>query len=141
VRYGECDQQGVVFNPRYAEYVDLACTEFLNIVIGRANLVGGGFEVQVVKLLVEWKGPARYDDVLEIAVATKSIGNTSFVLKFDMRKFGDNETIVTAETVNVHVDPKTWAKRPIAEHHRIKLMSGARGRVIDHAGAIAAKST
>ena len=29
VRYGECDAQKVVFNARYADYVDLATTEFL----------------------------------------------------------------------------------------------------------------
>ncbi len=27
VRYGECDAQKVVFNARYAEYVDLATTD------------------------------------------------------------------------------------------------------------------
>lgn len=139
VRYGECDQQGVVFNARYGEYVDLACTEFLNAALGRSSVAGGGFEVQVVKLLIEWTAPARYDDVLDIAVGTKAIGNTSFTLGFELRKFGEAEPIVKAETVNVHVDHKTWNKLPIPEHHRAKLMVGARGRVVDHAGALTPK--
>ena len=29
VRYNECDAQQVVFNARYADYVDLAMTEFM----------------------------------------------------------------------------------------------------------------
>ena len=29
VRYNECDAQLVVFNARYADYVDLAMTEFM----------------------------------------------------------------------------------------------------------------
>ncbi len=140
VRYGECDQQGVVFNARYGEYVDLACTEFLNAALGRSSVAGGGFEVQVVKLVIEWTAPARYDDILDIAVATKAIGNTSFTLRFEMRKLGEAEPIVKAETVNVHVDPKTWKKVAIPELHRAKLMAGARGRVVDHAGAFAAQA-
>ena len=30
VRYSECDAQEVVFNARYADYADLAATEFTN---------------------------------------------------------------------------------------------------------------
>ena len=78
VRYGECDQQGVVYNARYGDYVDLACTEFLNAALGRTSVAGGGFEFQVVKLLIEWSAPARYDDALEISVALKKLGATSF---------------------------------------------------------------
>ena len=134
VRYGECDQQGVVFNARYGDYVDLACTEFLNTVLGRSSVAGGGFEMQVVKLLIEWSAPARYDDALEISVALKTLGTTSFALGFEMRKVGIPATIVTAETVNVHMDPKTWTKSPVPETMRTKLTSGGRNLFVDHAG-------
>jgi acyl-CoA thioester hydrolase len=148
VRYGECDQQGVVFNARYGEYVDLACTEFLNTVLGRSTTGGGGFEMQVVKLLIEWTAPARYDDALEISVALKSLGTTSFALGFEMRKvgtrdetnrFGTRETIVTAETVNVHMDPKSWTKSALPDAMRAKLTAGGRGQFVDHAGVFTSK--
>ncbi len=134
VRYGECDQQGVVYNARYGEYVDLACTEFLNLVVGRAEIAAGTFEVQVVKLLIEWTAPARYNDALEISVALKKLGSTSFTLGFEMRKFGASDTIVTAETVNVHIEPTSWTKSPMPEKLRGQLAAGARDRFVDHAG-------
>ncbi len=137
VRYGECDQQGVVYNARYADYVDLACTEFLNAALGRSSVAGGGFEVQVVKLLIEWTAPAKYDDALEISVQLKSMGTTSFTLQFEMCKAGASDTIVQAETVNVHVDPKTWTKSPVPDVMRERLMAGARGQIVDHAGVFA----
>ena len=84
VRYGECDQQGVVYNARYGEYVDLACTEFLRAVLAPSDIFDGSFEIQVVKLLIEWTGPARFDDTLEIAVTTTNIGTTSFTLGFTL---------------------------------------------------------
>ena len=141
VRYGECDQQGVVFNARYGDYVDLACTEFLNTVLGRANVGGNVFEMQVVKLLIEWTAPARYDDALEISVMLKSLGTTSFALGFEMRKVsnGAGETIVTAETVNVHMDPKSWTKSALPEAMRAKLTAGGRGQFVDHAGVFTGK--
>ena len=134
VRYGECDQQGVVYNARYGDYVDLACTEFLNAALGRGSISGGGFEMQVVKLLIEWTAPARYDDALQISVQLKSMGNTSFTLGFEMCKAGATDTIVRAETVNVHVDPKAWTKLPLPDEMRARLTAGARGHIVDHAG-------
>ena len=140
VRYGECDQQGVVYNARYGEYVDLACTEFLRVALAPADIFDGTFEFQVVKLLVEWTGPARFDDTLEMAVTAKKFGTTSFTLGFAFRKAGTTETIITAETVNVYMEPKTWTKAPLPEEFRARLMQGARGRFVDHAGYFTPKA-
>lgn len=139
VRYGECDQQGVVYNPRYGEYVDLACTEFLRSALARAEIFGGTYEVQVVKLLIEWTGPARFDDVLEISVTTKSLGNTSFVLAFELCRRGETKPLATAETVNVYIEPKTWTKAPLPEAFRTRLTHGARGQLVDQSGTANAR--
>jgi len=84
--------------------------------------------------VVEWKRPARFDDVLEISVRTGRIGSTSFTLSFDIRRAGEAEPLVTSETVYVHVDPKTWTKREIAPAMRAALEAGAAGKSTDHAG-------
>ena len=134
VRYGECDTQGVVYNPRYGEYVELAGSEFLRAVLAPRNAFDGSLEFQVVKLLIEWRGPARFDDVLDIAVRCTAIGTTSYTLGLDMRRHGTEAVLVTATTVCVHVDNKTWAKTPLPPDLRRAIESGARGRVVDHAG-------
>ena len=138
VRYGECDQQGVVYNPRYGEYVDLACTEFLRAALAPADIFDGSFEFQVVKLLVEWAGPARFDDAPEISVATKSLGTTSYTLAFELRRRGEAKPLATAETVNVYIEPTTWTKAPLPETFRTRLMQGARGQIVDQSGAATA---
>jgi acyl-CoA thioester hydrolase len=134
VRYGECDQQGVVYNARYGEYVDLASTEFLRSAFAPLNCFDGSFEFQVVKMLVEWTGPARFDDTLAIDVTLKKLGTTSYTLGFALRRAGEADTIVTAETVNVFVDPKRWTKAPLPEDFRARLTAAAKGQVVDHAG-------
>lgn len=134
VRYGECDAQYVVFNARYGDYVDLASTEFLKACFFDRNLFDGSFEYQVVRQLTEWRGSARFDDVIEVAVKPARLGTTSFTLAFELRKAGIPAVLVTCETVYVMVDHKSWAKRPFTADERLRLETGAVDRCADHAG-------
>jgi acyl-CoA thioester hydrolase len=135
VRYGECDAQQVAFNPRYGEYIDLACFEFLRAALPRPqDAFDGTFEVQTARQVIEWKAPARFDDVLEITVWTSRLGTTSFTLSFELRRAGEAALLTTAETVYVHVAPVTFQKRDIAPAMRAALQVGAAGKRVDHAG-------
>lgn len=134
IRYSECDAQKVVFNARYGEYVDLAISEFIRAL--GFNQAGGpvDFDFQVVKQTTEWRAPSRFDDVLELSVQTKHIGNTSFTVLTEFRIAGDEKVVATTETVYVNVDPKTITKMPIPDSIRSALTDGAQGVVTDHAG-------
>ena len=134
VRYGECDAQKVVFNARYGDYVDLATTEFLRALGYGEELFTGELDFQLVKQTFEWKAPARFDQVLEISVWAKHMGNTSFIVAAEFRVAGDGQIIVTAETVYVLVKQHTLAKTPIPPALRAAMEKGAPGVVTDHAG-------
>ena len=133
VRYGECDAQRVVFNPRWADYVDAGCTEFFHAIgLGEA-LAGGTLDYQLAKLTLEWKASARFDQVLELSVYTTKLGNTSFTVATDFRIAGTEAIVCKAETVYVNVDPRTLAKLPLTAEVRAALEAGAPGRMVDHA--------
>jgi acyl-CoA thioester hydrolase len=134
VRYGECDAQKVVFNARYAEYVDIATMEFLRALGYGEQLFSGELDFQLVKQTIEWKAPARFDQVLEVSVYAKSLGNTSFTLAADFRIAGEERVIVIAETVYVLVKQHTLTKTPIPPDLRAALEQGGAGLVTDHAG-------
>jgi acyl-CoA thioester hydrolase len=134
VRYSECDAQRVVFNARYGEYVDLAVTEFTRAAGLNQSGMFGDFDYQVVKQITEWQAPVRFDDVLEISVQTKHIGNTSFTLLVEFRIAGKEGVTTIIETVYVNVDPKQLAKTPITDTLRQALTRGAPDVQIDHAG-------
>ena len=136
VRYGECDAQKVVFNARYGDYVDLATGEFLRALGYGQELASGELDFQLVKQTFEWKGPARFDQVMEISIRAKHVGNTSFTLCADFRIAGHDETkvIVTAETVYVLVVQHTLNKTPVPALLRAAMEKGAPGMVTDHAG-------
>jgi acyl-CoA thioester hydrolase len=135
VRYQECDAQHVVFNARYGDFIDLACFEFLRAALPSPTACSdGSFETQTVRQLVEWKGSARFDDMLAVSVRTSRVGSTSFTLNFKIRRAGEEQVLVTCETTYVHVDKSSYSKRPIAPHMRAALERGAPGKSVDHAG-------
>ena len=135
VRYQECDAQHVVFNARYGDFIDLACFEFLRAALPSPQACcDGSFETQTVRQLIEWKGSARFDDVLAVSVRTGRVGRTSFSLNFEIRRAGEEEMLAACETTYVHVDKASFTKRPIAPEVRAALERGASSRSVDHAG-------
>ncbi len=143
VRYIECDAQKVVFNSRYAEYVDVSINEFLRAAGVLQAFTEGHLDFQLVKQTVEWKAPARFDQVLELSIATTRLGTTSFTLGTEFRIAGDDgpaggRVIVTVETVYVLVDGKTLTKLPLPDDLRAALLRGAAGQVTDHAAYLTA---
>src|SRR5207247_8486852 len=115
VRYVECDAQKVVFNSRYGEYVDVSINEFLRAIGVLPAFVDGRLDFQLVKQTVEWKAPARFDQVLELSIAATRLGTTSFTVGTEFRIAGDDRVIVTVETVYVLVDAHTLTKLPLPD--------------------------
>jgi acyl-CoA thioester hydrolase len=135
VRYGECDAQKIVFNARWAEYVDLSATEFTRVLFGSVDPAVSGLDWRLVRQVLEWKAAGCYDDVIEARIRTVRVGTTSFTLATEFVRWPDGALLVTAETVFVSTDPD-GAKQPISDEHRSKFEAGAPGVVIDHAGAL-----
>ena len=121
VRYHECDAQKVVFNSRYGEYVDVAFGEFMRALGYYDGSPNGNPELQLVKQVTEWKGPARFDDVLQITVMPLKLGNTSLTLRSEFRRQGQETLLAHTETTYVHVDAKSFAKTPLPATMRAAL--------------------
>lgn len=130
VRYSECDAQKVVFNSRYGDYVDVATVEFFRAL----GIDVGILEYHLVKQTVEWKSPARFDNILELSVSVSHLGTTSFTIATEFRLAGDEQIITTVETVSVMIDANTMKKVSIPADLRTALERGAPGVIIDHAG-------
>ena len=140
VRYGECDAQKIVFNSRYGEYLDLAVTEFFRALGFGEQLISAELDYQLVKQTLEWKSPARFDNVVEISVSAKHLGNTSLTLAAEFRIAGKPAVIATGETVYVLVDNATLTKKKIPDDLRAALERGI-DSVMDHANYLAGVSS
>ena len=63
------------------------------------DFVDGHLDFQLVKQTIEWKAPARFDQVLELSIAATRLGNTSFTVATDFRIAGDGSRNRGVETV------------------------------------------
>jgi acyl-CoA thioester hydrolase len=82
VRWAEIDSQGIVFNPHYLAFADIAFNEYLRA-IGLpypAGLAEFGSDIFAVRSEINFRGSAVYDDDLDLAARISRIGRTSLVL-------------------------------------------------------------
>ena len=117
VRYGEVDQQGIVYNGNYAAYTDTAFIEFLRSKgYTYKTLVGEhASEVCHKKATFEYISSAFGDDMLEIGVRVIKVGNKSFTMGFEIYRHGEDDPLVIAEIVYVGYDTEKRCSRPITE--------------------------
>ena len=135
VRYAECDAQQVVFNGRYADYADLAATEFMRAALGGyQELLAKGLDTQVVNLTIDWLQSARFDDVLDIQVEASHMGNTSYTLSMAVLSHSEQQLIAKIKVVYVLVDTQHYRKCPLPDELREALQQGAKSVVINQSG-------
>ena len=123
VRYQEVDPQAVVYHSRYFEYMDEAMTEFFREALGQAypDMVKAGFDPSVVGTQVNFAGPARFDDMLEISVRTSAIGDSSLAFDFGIRNVTSQRPIVSATITYANVDAAESGSRPIPDFIRDRI--------------------
>lgn len=112
VRYSETDQMAVVYHGNYAQYFEMGRVEWLrNIGISYKWMEENGIMLPVVSLSINYKKPARYDDLLTVKTIFKS--QTSVKIEFDYEIYNENADLLTiGNSILVFVDMKTG--RPVA---------------------------
>jgi len=82
VRYSETDQMGVVYHGNYIPYFEIGRVEWLRDKgISYKSLEDNGIALPIVSMTLNYKKPARYDDLL--TVKTKLRKHSSVKIEFD----------------------------------------------------------
>lgn len=112
VRYSETDQMSVVYHGNYVPYFEMGRVEWLrNKGISYKSLEENGIALPIVSMTINYKKPARYDDLL--TVITKFKSQSSVKVEFDCEIWSEEkELLTTAHFILVFVNIKT--ARPIA---------------------------
>ena len=121
VRYGECDMQGVVFNPNYLVYVDDVCDRWLTAALGPEW--SSTFDCVVKKATLEWHSAARHGETIEFILSVTRWGGSSFDVRVAAAVGG--REIVTVDLVYVSVAPGTHTPTPVPDDVRSALSSVA----------------
>jgi acyl-CoA thioester hydrolase len=126
VRYHETDAQGFLFNARYLELADVAMTAFFReLGWPYPELVAAGADPSVVSAALTFRKPARFDDLLDVAVRCSRVGRSSFHLDIELTR--DAEVIADIVLVYVNVDAASAASRPLPEAVVLTLQPEAAG--------------
>lgn len=112
VRYSETDQMRVVYHGNYAQYFEVGRVEWLrNKGVSYKWMEENGIMLPVVSLTMNYKKPARYDELLILKTILKKL--TSVKIEFDYELYNEEgELLTTGNSVLVFVNMKTG--RPIA---------------------------
>lgn len=118
VRYSETDQMGVVYHGNYIPYFEIGRVEWLRDKgVSYKSMEENGIALPIVSMTLNYKKPARYDDLLNIKTIFKS--QTSVKLEFECEITSETgELLTTAYFLLVFVDVKT--ARPVPPPQYIK---------------------
>ena len=128
VRWKECDVQGIAYYGSYLDFVAVAEAEYfrnLGIFI-HDEKYRKEFDLTVVKVTLEYKSPAKLDDLIDVKVKVATIGTSSLTEVTAIYKHGTNSLLATGETISVNFDSDSGSSRHIPDHVR-KLIENFEG--------------
>jgi len=112
VRYGECDPQGIVFNANYLLYCDVAFTELWREAVGPwQDMVSRGYDAVVARAELDFRAPARNDEVLSLPARVVRLGSTAITTEIDVMRGA--ELLVAMRARHVCVATETWEKTDV----------------------------
>ena len=92
VRWMECDAQGIVYNGSYMNYMEVGQAEYYrNLGFSLYRIAQRGyFDTVTAKATLEFKAPARLDDVLDLYVRVTQVGTTSITMEVEIYARGSD---------------------------------------------------
>ena len=115
VRYAEVDFQGIVYFAHYATYFDVAIHEFFRSLPYDYTAIrhATGTDFNIVRSVVEYRRPLRFDEAFAVEVTLGRIGRTSLAFTPAIWVAGEAEPRATGEVVWVHADQATMRAVPL----------------------------
>ncbi len=123
VRWAEIDAQQIVFNGHYLMYFDTAIAGYWRAMAMpyHETMAALGGDLYVRKASLDYLGSARYDDLIDVGLRCRRIGNSSIV--FDGAVFLQERLLVGCELVYVFADPASQTSRPVPPKLRDALQA------------------
>jgi acyl-CoA thioester hydrolase len=124
VRYSETDQMGTFYNSRALEWFECGRTELMRRRLGMsyAELEEHGVFLPLVEAHLEFKGPARYDDLLRIASTVEPCGRARLRFEVTVDQATSGRPVVRGYTTHAFtsrggrpIRPPEWFLKKLRE--------------------------
>jgi acyl-CoA thioester hydrolase len=112
IYYEDTDAGGVVYHARYLGFFERGRTEFFrDRGLSVQNLHHEGSIFPVARMEIDFRAPARLDDLVRVETELTRAGKTSFVMAQRLLRPLDGKLLVEAEVTLVCVNPEMKPKR------------------------------
>lgn len=99
VYFEDTDFTGLVYHARYLHFMERGRTDYLRLLgIGHNDLAAEGLFFAVAKMAIDFRRPARIDDVLTVRTALAELGGARMVLA---QRIEREATLLVAANVTI----------------------------------------
>ncbi len=115
VRWKECDVQGIAYYGSYIDFIDVAQAEYfrnLGILTHQANN-RKVFDLAAVKVTLEYKSPAKIDELIDIFLRVEKIGRTSIDKRSEIYRSDTEELLCSVQSISVNFDSELEKSRVV----------------------------
>ena len=124
VRYSETDQMKVVYHGSYIPYFEISRVEWLrNKGISYKSLEDSGIALPIVSMTINYKKPARYDDLLTVNTKLKSYSGVKVEFECEISN-EQGELLTNATFLLVFVDINS-GKPILPPDYILEIVEGA----------------
>ena len=128
VYYEDTDFSGVVYHARYLHFLERGRTDYLRLLgVEQGSLVLEGDREGLVfvvhRMEIDFKSPARMDDILTILTSTEKAGGAKMILDQEIRR---GEQLLIAARVIIAVINAAGRPRRLPEGLAARFLAGAR---------------
>ena len=120
VRNYEVDWQGIVHNAVYLLYFETGRIEYFRALGLRIDLesIKHGNRMVLVRNEINYRAPAKFDDLLDVHTRISAIRNTSYVMEGLLLVHRSDKLIGENVAVHVWLDPNTDRPKTISDTFR-----------------------
>lgn len=115
VRWRECDIQGIAYYGTYIDFIDVAQAEYFRDLGILTHQASGRkvFDLAAVKVTLEYKSPARIDELIDIFWRVEKIGRTSIDTRSEIYRSGTDELLCSGGSISVNIDSELGKSRDV----------------------------
>ena len=105
VIYADTDAMGIVYHGNYVKWFEIGRTEYLRQIGYPYSVIEKeGIWLPVISLTCDYKSPAFYDDILEIAAWASNLKGASIIMNYEIRRKGEKDILVSGKTKHAITD-------------------------------------
>jgi acyl-CoA thioester hydrolase len=124
VRYADTDAMGVVYYANYLAYFEVGRVEFLRAAqADYRRMEDGGLVAAVTRADIQYRAPARFDDLLAVHTRLTGLGRAIFRFEYEIRRQPDDELLASGFTEHACLDRLTLRPTRLPEQMRRAIES------------------